>query len=75
MYVNPSSRGSGVASKILMELEAWAIELGYAKAVLETGTNMDDAISLYLKNEYIVTQNYGQYIGVSNRICFEKELK
>lgn len=75
MYVSPLKRGKGLATKILAELEAWAVELGYENAVLETGTTMDDAISLYLKNEYEVSVNYGQYIGVDNSICFKKRLK
>lgn len=75
MYVSPLKRGTGLATKILKELEAWALELDNENAVLETGTNMDDAISLYLKNNYELTDNYGQYIGVINSICFKKSLK
>ncbi len=74
MFVLPVCRGKGVASKVLEELENWAKELGYTKCVLETGAHMIDAVSLYKKNGYLVTPNYGQYIGVEDSVCFEKEL-
>ncbi|MBK6903248.1 MAG: GNAT family N-acetyltransferase [Saprospirales bacterium] len=74
MYVFPESRGKGLATKILTELEKWAAELSYAKCVLETGKNQPEAIRLYQKSGYRVIPNYGPYAGVENSICFEKEL-
>ena len=74
MYTSPNGRKKGIASKILNELETWVKELGYNKCVLETGTRQVDAISLYEKLEYKKIANYGQYIGVANSVCFEKEL-
>ena len=47
MYTAPESRGKGIAGKILSELEAWAVELGYQKCVLETGKTQTAAIRLY----------------------------
>jgi GNAT superfamily N-acetyltransferase len=37
MYTKREHRGTGIASKILLELESWALEQGYKKCVLETG--------------------------------------
>ncbi|MEH6405793.1 MAG: GNAT family N-acetyltransferase [Leeuwenhoekiella sp.] len=74
MYVDPESRGKGIASKILNELENWAAELDYAKCILETGTRQIEAVALYKKNDYNRIANYGQYIGVENSLCFEKIL-
>ena len=74
MYVPPEKRGMGLASTVLAALEAWAKELGYKKCVLETGKRQPEAIALYKKNGYVVTPNYGQYIGVDNSVCFEKLL-
>ena len=74
MYVQASKRGKGVASQLLHELEKWAAELGYQKCVLETGKRQQDAIALYLKAGYQVIENYGQYVGVENSVCFEKML-
>jgi len=75
MYTVPSGRGQGIASKVLKELEIWAAELCYKKCVLETGKRQPEAISLYKKSGYKITPNYGQYAGIENSVCFEKEMK
>ena len=75
MYVSPESRGKGIATVVLTELEIWAGELGFEKCILETGKRQPDAIALYKKNGYNLIENYGQYIGMENSVCFEKLLK
>lgn len=74
MYTLPESRGKGIATKILSELEKWASELSYGTCILETGNRQPDAIKLYEKNGYKRTANYGKYVGVENSVCFEKEI-
>ena len=74
MFVIPEFRGKGYASKIVSELERWAKEMGFKKVILETGINQLDAIRLYEKT-YERMENYGQYKGVQNSLCFIKELK
>ena len=75
MYVPLSKRGNGIASVVLKELEKWAGEMNYSRCILETGLAQPEAIRLYQKNAYAVIPNYGQYVGMTNSICFEKELK
>ncbi|MFN2437577.1 MAG: GNAT family N-acetyltransferase [Chitinophagaceae bacterium] len=75
MYTSPRSRGKGIATKVLGELEKWATELSYVKCVLETGKRQPEAIELYKKNGYKLIPNYGQYAGIENSLCFEKEMK
>lgn len=75
MFVAPDSRKKGIASGILRELEKWAVDLSSSKCVLETGKRQTDAVSLYRKCNYVPIPNYGQYAGVENSICFEKDLK
>jgi putative acetyltransferase len=75
MYTSPAYRGKGLATRVLAELEAWAVELGYPKCVLETGKRQPEAIALYEKRGYLRIPNYGQYIGIENSVCFEKVLK
>ena len=74
MFTRPQSRGRGVASKVLRELEIWARELSYKKCILETGIRQQEAIGLYKKSGYKLIPNYGQYAGIENIVCFEKEL-
>lgn len=74
MYTDPEKRKMGLASAILNGLELWAKESGYKKCVLETGIKQPEAIALYEKNGYQRIPNYGQYAGVENSVCFEKEL-
>jgi GNAT superfamily N-acetyltransferase len=74
MYVPELYRNKGVASKILAELEAWAKELGNTKCILETGIMQVEAIGLYPKNGYEKIENYGNYKGVANSVCFGKTI-
>ena len=74
MYTLPVYRGKGIATMVLNELEKWAVELGYAKCILETGKRQPEAISLYTRNGYVLIPNYGQYAGVENSVCFEKAI-
>ncbi|MBP2618998.1 GNAT family N-acetyltransferase [Chryseobacterium jejuense] len=75
MFTNPEFRKRGLGSSIVKELENWAKELGYQKAVLETSKELTNAISVYEKSGFQRIPNYGQYIDVDGSVCFEKELK
>jgi len=75
MFTLPECRGKGIAAKVLNELEKWATELGYTKCILETGKRQPEAIALYKKNGYKNIPNYGQYVGMDNSVCFEKEIR
>lgn len=75
MYTLPKTRGKGIATKVLIELEKWAKELGYKYTILETGKRQPKAIALYQKNGFQIISNYGQYKGIENSVCFRKELK
>jgi putative acetyltransferase len=74
MFVLPEYRGKGVAAHIMVKLEAWARELGFSNAILETGTNNPDAIGLYFKMGYVQIENYGQYVGVDASFCMSKSI-
>lgn len=75
MFVFSEMRGKGLAAKILQELENWAVEEGYSNAVLETGYKQVEAIQLYTVAGYSRIENYGQYVGMDESICYRKELK
>lgn len=74
MFIIPEFRAKGLATFILKGLEQWALDLGYHKCILETGKKQPEAIALYRKNNYTQISNYGQYSGVENSLCFEKNL-
>ena len=74
MFVQPDSRGKGLATEILKQLELWAAELGYINCILETGKRQQEAIALYTKNGYFTVANYGQYQSIANSLCFRKNI-
>ncbi|MFY1046919.1 GNAT family N-acetyltransferase [Chryseobacterium sp. GP-SGM7] len=74
MYTNPEFRKRGLATAIVKELETWAKEIGYEKAVLESSLEQNEALSVYEKSGYHRIPNYGQYIGVDASVCYEKTI-
>lgn len=74
MFTLANHRNKGIAASVLKALELWASELNYKYIVLETGIRQVEAVAFYKKNAYTITENYGQYIGVKNSLCFKKEL-
>jgi len=74
LYVRPNFRRRGFSSEVLQALEAWAVELGYAAALLETGKKQPKAIMLYRKFGYRISAKYGPYRGMENSLCMQKLL-
>ncbi len=74
MYVRPDRRGVGLARRILLELETWAVEQGYTQSILETGLNQPEAIALYARAGYRIIPNYPPYVDVEESICMKKNL-
>ncbi|MBV5311754.1 MAG: GNAT family N-acetyltransferase [Prolixibacteraceae bacterium] len=75
MFVLPELRGKQLAARMLQELEKWAAEEGNTTAVLETGRRQVEAQRLYAIAGYSKTENYGQYIGMEDSLCYRKELQ
>lgn len=74
MFVPVEERGKGIATLVLQELEKWCKDLNFETCILETGEKQQEAVKLYLKNDYRVIPNYGQYAEVPSSICFEKKV-
>jgi putative acetyltransferase len=72
MFVHPEHRGKKVASQVLNELESWANELNFSTCILETSFKLENAIALYKKSGYTITENYGQYKNVESSVCMKK---
>ncbi len=74
MYVKPAYRGQKIASQLLTALENRTRELAMSRCILETGKRQPEAIALYEYSGYQRIPNYGQYQGMDNSVCFEKQL-
>lgn len=74
MYVVPAARGRGLARRILAALEDSAREAGRVRTVLETGTPLPEAVSLYASSGYVPAPNFGLYRDTPESRCFQKRL-
>ncbi len=74
MYVEPGSRGTGVAAAILDALETAAVDRGWTTLRLETGTLQPDAVRFYRRAGYHEIPLFGSYVGSELSVCFERRL-
>lgn len=74
MFVQKNQRGRGFSKQLLNALEKWAVEKGYAKAVLETSVHFKPACRLYQTNGYEKIDNYPPYTNLADSICMRKTL-
>ncbi len=74
MYVDPGSRGSGVATAVLRALEDAARARGVRRMLLETGTAQPEALRFYLREGYERIEAFGPYVGSSLSICCARDL-
>jgi GNAT superfamily N-acetyltransferase len=74
VFMKEEYRGKGLSKELLRRLEEKAKERGYEKLILETGKHLLQAISLYTKLGYEITENYGQYKNMKESVCMSKSL-
>lgn len=74
MFVHPDFRGRGIASAIVKNLEDWARALGFVECLLETGVKQVEAVRLYPKLGYEITQKYPPYENSESSVCMKKPL-
>jgi len=74
VFVDPASRGKGVARVIMEVLEREAANLGVRLMQLETGTKQPDAIALYRKCGYVERGPFGGYRPDPLSLFMEKRL-
>ena len=74
VFVKPAFRGRGLSKAVMDELEKWAAETGCSQAVLETGTNQQEAMSLYEGIGYRRIDNFEPYVGMKESVCYQKTL-
>ena len=74
MYVEPQSRGRGIARRLLAMLEAEGRRLGVKRIVLETGARQREALALYERAGFCRVSPFGDYVGSPLSVCMAKEL-
>ena len=74
MYVDPDSRGQGIARRLLARLESTAAELGADTIRLETGSEQPEAVALYGSSGYVRIPGYGIHADDPRNICMAKSL-
>lgn len=72
MFVTRAARRTGVARRVLGELEARALERGYTTLRLETGYKQIPAIKLYEAAGFGRIAAFGPYAGDPTSVCFQK---
>ncbi|MDO6684568.1 MULTISPECIES: GNAT family N-acetyltransferase [unclassified Agarivorans] len=68
------SNKSGAGSYLLKQLECYAVDKGYLKAILSTRRVNSKAISFYKRSSYLESCAYGKYVGLNRSICLSKAL-
>ena len=74
MFVARESRGHGIATMILNELERLARELDYDAMRLETGVKQPESIALYGKAGFYRIPNFPPFEDDHSAVCFEKKI-
>ena len=74
MYVQPGSRGTGVAVALLRRLEDDARSFGWRRLVLETGERQPEAMRFYEREGYRSIPPFGYYADSPISRCYEKVL-
>lgn len=75
VFVDSAYRRNGIGSMIMNELECLLLRRGYEMVWLETGVKQNEAQNMYIKRGYNIIDNYGQYKGLINSVCMQKQLK
>lgn len=73
MYVLPETRGTGLAPRLLAEIERHAATVT-DRVVLHTGERQQAAIALYRRSGYVPIEIYPPYDEVPESLCFAKDL-
>ena len=74
MFVEPEFRGRGIARGVLTGLEELAVDAGNSAVRLATGVRQPEAIAMYERHGYRLTDSYGKYVGDELARCYLKSL-
>ena len=74
MFVAPEARGLGVGGAILARIEELARQEGFARLVLETGSNFDAARRVYERGAFVTCDGVLDYPPSAWTAFYEKTL-
>jgi len=74
MYVDPTARGSGVASALITAAEESAAAHGRTRMILECGSDQPAAAALYERCGYTRIDNFGAYGRFDTTLSFGRDL-
>ena len=74
VYALPEERGTGLARRLIAELERAASELGMSRIALETGDRQTRAMGFYEALGYSQIPLYGEHEGKWWAVCYEKRI-
>jgi len=74
MFVSPQARGTGLAARLLAEIERLARAEGLPALMLETGDTLDAAQRLYLRAGFTYCEAFGPYTPDPRSRYMEKRL-
>jgi putative acetyltransferase len=74
MFVDPDTRGIGVAAGLIGRLEAEAMSRGLENLRLETGNLLEAAQALYQRHGFTVRGPFGAYSRHPHSVFMEKRL-
>ena len=74
MYTRPAARRRGVSRALLVRLEAIAVDLGFHRLLLETGSPQPEALALYESAGWTPIDPYGHYREEPTSRCYAKDL-
>ncbi|WP_042162445.1 GNAT family N-acetyltransferase [Paenibacillus gorillae] len=72
IFVDPSYRNKGIASRILTLLEQKILQAGYHSILLETGLMQPESIALYKRFGFVEIERFGPYIDCESSYCMGK---
>lgn len=74
VFTEEGFRNRGYSKSIIKALESKAIDKGYTRLILETGSLLKEAQQMYTGIGFHVIPNYGQYVNMPESVCMEKAL-
>ena len=74
VWVQPDARGQHIASRMMDLVERKAKEQGFEQVILQTRLLMKEAVGMYLRRGYKLTENYPPYDKLEGAVCYAKDL-